>query len=79
MRLINVKTRKLGSFHQNLPKYAILSHRWTDKELEFDDASKLFKIWPPVVSVKLKTMGSNIFGAILVVSKSQTRSNSARL
>jgi len=38
MWLINVRTRKLEGFHgKELPRYAILSHRWSAKEISFQD------------------------------------------
>lgn len=47
MRLINVKTRKLENFNDNEPvDYAILSHRWTAKEIQFNDVSKRWRKWP---------------------------------
>ena len=40
MRLINVKTLELEEFHDaNQVKYAILSHRWEDREVLFKDVS----------------------------------------
>ncbi|KAK5652093.1 hypothetical protein OQA88_10871 [Cercophora sp. LCS_1] len=51
MRLLNVKTRKLELFFgDNVPPYAILSHRWGDKELSFQDIQshryRLPRSWP---------------------------------
>lgn len=41
MRLINTQTLTLHDFTgSNTPKYAILSHRWTDEELSFKEFSK---------------------------------------
>lgn len=37
MRLINVHTRKLESFYDELPMYAILSHTWGEDEVIFAD------------------------------------------
>lgn len=38
MRLINVKTRNLEEYYgSNIPRYAILSHRWEDEEVVFHD------------------------------------------
>jgi hypothetical protein len=39
MRLLNIKTYKLESFDNwdTVPPYAILSHRWEEEEVEFDD------------------------------------------
>ncbi|KAF4619074.1 hypothetical protein G7Y89_g14774 [Cudoniella acicularis] len=38
MRLLNVKTRKFEDFYSNnIPPYAILSHRWGSKEVTFED------------------------------------------
>jgi hypothetical protein len=39
MRLLNIKTLKLESFHSAgvAPRYAILSHRWEDEEVLFKD------------------------------------------
>lgn len=40
MRLINVRTFQLEEFHSGqIPKYAILSHRWDDEEVTFQDMS----------------------------------------
>lgn len=40
MRLINVRTMQLEEFHSGqTPKYAILSHRWEDEEVNFQDMS----------------------------------------
>lgn len=37
MWLLNVSTRRLEKFHgSNVPRYAILSHRWEDEEVTFD-------------------------------------------
>lgn len=57
MRLLNVKTRKFEEFlGDNVPPYAILSHRWVDSEVTFQDinSSRLSawrktwsKSWPP--------------------------------
>ena len=45
MRLINVDTFEIEDFNQpdNVPEYAILSHRWTNKEVEFKQFQKLNK------------------------------------
>lgn len=41
MRLINTLTLTLHDFSgSDVPKYAILSHRWTDEEVSFKDFSK---------------------------------------
>src|SRR5277367_6178490 len=38
MRLINVKTRNLEQHYgSDIPRYAILSHRWEDEEVSFHD------------------------------------------
>lgn len=38
MRLLNVRTRQLEEYHGNdIPKYSILSHRWGDEEVTFND------------------------------------------
>jgi hypothetical protein len=38
MRLINVKTRDLEQHYSpDVPRYAILSHRWEDQEVSFYD------------------------------------------
>ena len=38
MWLLNVDTRELEAFEgRNIPLYAILSHRWEDEEVSFDD------------------------------------------
>ncbi|KAK1750137.1 heterokaryon incompatibility protein-domain-containing protein [Echria macrotheca] len=37
MRLLNVETRKLEEFYDNIPAYSILSHRWGDGEVLFQD------------------------------------------
>jgi hypothetical protein len=38
MRLLNVKTQKFEDFYgDNVPPYAILSHRWGDEEVTFQD------------------------------------------
>lgn len=42
MRLINVKTYALQEFlGDNVPKYAILSHRWGSEEISFLDMSRI--------------------------------------
>jgi hypothetical protein len=51
MRLLNAKTRKLELFFgDSVPPYAILSHRWSDKELSFQDMQshryRLPRSWP---------------------------------
>jgi hypothetical protein len=42
MRLLNIKTLKLESFHnaEVAPSYAILSHRWEDEEVLFEDVDE---------------------------------------
>jgi hypothetical protein len=57
MRLLNVKTRKFEEFlGDNVPPYAILSHRWGDSEVTFQDINSgrlsawrktWSKSWPP--------------------------------
>jgi len=37
MRLIDTKTIKLHEFTGNIPYYAVLSHRWGDQEVTFED------------------------------------------
>jgi hypothetical protein len=38
MRLLNTETLQLKEFSQELfPQYAILSHRWGDEEVSFQD------------------------------------------
>lgn len=38
MWLLNASTRRLEySIGSNAPKYAILSHRWEDEKVSFDD------------------------------------------
>lgn len=37
MRLINTTTFELQEFFDNIPHYAILSHRWEDGEVSFQD------------------------------------------
>ncbi|OMP84373.1 Vegetative incompatibility protein HET-E-1 [Diplodia seriata] len=37
MRLLNCRTLKLESFNDDAPRYAILSHRWREEEILFDD------------------------------------------
>ncbi|KAH9238668.1 hypothetical protein K456DRAFT_1826366, partial [Colletotrichum gloeosporioides 23] len=39
MRLLNVKTRTLEQYFNNIPKYAILSHRWGEEEITLQDLS----------------------------------------
>ena len=50
MRLLNVKTRNFEDFPgENIPPYAILSHRWGDKEVTFQDIKQSWwrwKAWP---------------------------------
>ncbi|KAK0751329.1 heterokaryon incompatibility protein-domain-containing protein [Schizothecium vesticola] len=36
MRLLSTHSRKLKEFNAEIPKYAILSHRWEDEEVTFD-------------------------------------------
>src|SRR5271156_2671123 len=47
MRLLNVKTRKSEEFFDNIPPYAILSHRWGDDEVTFQDikSGRLSGLW----------------------------------
>lgn len=42
MRLLNIKTLKLEWFHNSdvAPSYAILSHRWEDEEVLFEDVEE---------------------------------------
>jgi len=41
MRLLNTKSLQLKHFFQNqVPHYAILSHRWGSEELTFEDVTK---------------------------------------
>lgn len=38
MRLLHTKNQKLKEFlGSNTPKYAIISHRWSDEEISFQD------------------------------------------
>ncbi|KAL1615488.1 hypothetical protein SLS54_009020 [Diplodia seriata] len=37
MRLLNCRTLKLESFNDDAPRHAILSHRWREEEILFDD------------------------------------------
>lgn len=37
MRLINTTTRKVEEFRGNIPKYAILSHTWDEKEMTLQE------------------------------------------
>lgn len=37
MRLLNVKTFQLGTFHLDVPEYAALSHTWSDEEVTLQD------------------------------------------
>lgn len=39
MRLLNVKTRTLEQYFNNIPNYAILSHRWGEEEVTLQDLS----------------------------------------
>lgn len=40
MRLLNIHTRQLEEYHgRDTPKYSILSHRWGDEEVTFNDIS----------------------------------------
>ncbi|USP76873.1 hypothetical protein yc1106_04147 [Curvularia clavata] len=41
MRLINTNTLELTYFVGDAPEYAILSHRWEDEEILFEDVSKI--------------------------------------
>lgn len=52
MRLINTKTYELREFNSGVPPYAILSHRWEEKEVTFADLSKRIpederEVWAP--------------------------------
>lgn len=40
MRLINVHTLEMREFVADIPEYIILSHRWTDDEIDFKDFKK---------------------------------------
>lgn len=40
MRLINIHTLRLTDFYDVTPRYIILSHRWTDDELNYKDFVK---------------------------------------
>jgi hypothetical protein len=59
MRLLNVKTRKFEEFFVlKIPPYAILSHRWTDNEVIFQDVtSDQLSDWPNSLSWPLKLQG----------------------
>ncbi|PMD64809.1 HET-domain-containing protein [Hyaloscypha bicolor E] len=48
MRLLNVKTLKLEWFHNAdvAPSYAILSHRWEDDEVLFEDPESVVHVHP---------------------------------
>ncbi|KAK3374624.1 heterokaryon incompatibility protein-domain-containing protein [Podospora didyma] len=37
MRLINVEPLAMEEFYRNIPRYAILSHRWEEEEVTFKD------------------------------------------
>lgn len=37
MRLLKTRTFKLEEFHGDVPNYAILSHKWEDKEVTYRD------------------------------------------
>ncbi|KAK0754458.1 hypothetical protein B0T18DRAFT_399232 [Schizothecium vesticola] len=37
MRLLNTSTLTLKYFPSDIPKYAILSHRWEEEEVLYDD------------------------------------------
>lgn len=41
MRLINTSTRKVEEFWRNVPKYAILSHTWDEKEITLQEMQQL--------------------------------------
>jgi hypothetical protein len=60
MRLLNTHTIKLHEFiGQSIPKYAILSHRWEEEELTFqdieEDSAKFLALIKP--EAHLKTTG----------------------
>lgn len=40
MRLLNTTTKKLEESSRDRPDYAILSHRWLDEEVTFQDMSR---------------------------------------
>ena len=40
MRLLHTKSLELSPFYDNVPPYAILSHRWEDEEITFEDHTK---------------------------------------
>ena len=42
MRLLNVNTLRLSEFINDVPRYAILSHRWETDELTFQDVSQKY-------------------------------------
>ena len=37
MRLLHTRTLQLHEFFKDIPPYAILSHRWEDEEVTFQD------------------------------------------
>ena len=56
MRLLHTKLLEFGEFFDNsIPKYAILSHRWEDKEVTFQDfeaGKQQVTSWPGFVKVR---------------------------
>lgn len=41
MRLLNIETLKFGEFYdENIPDYWILSHRWCEKEVSYEEFLK---------------------------------------
>lgn len=40
MRLLNTETLELATFIGRIPEYAILSHRWEDEEVTFEDLAR---------------------------------------
>jgi hypothetical protein len=68
MRLLNVKTRKSEEFFDNIPPYAILSHRWGDDEVTFQDIKSgrlsdwwKSKSWPlKLEGCRLQAMKDNL-------------------
>lgn len=60
MRLLNARTLKLEHFEgDQIPRYAILSHRWEDEEVTFDDIHNCpshLKGWTKVTSCCKETL-----------------------
>jgi len=84
MWLLNIKTRALELFHgDDVPEYAILSHRWTDNEVSFQDIQprryRFSGKWPPKLEGTRKKAKEHGYKYIWVDTCCIDKSSSAEL